>query len=75
LRQALVREPDMFVRTMTEKLLTYAVGRGLTATDMPIVRAIARDAAASNYRFSSVVLGIVRSAPFQMRAAEERSTE
>ena len=75
LRQALVREPDMFVRTMTEKLLTYAVGRGLTATDMPIVRSIARDAAASNYRFSSIVLGIVHSAPFEMRTAEARSTE
>jgi hypothetical protein len=67
LRQALVRQPETFVRTMTEKLLIYAVGRGLTATDMPVVRGVVRDAAPQNYRFSSLVLGIVKSAPFQMR--------
>jgi len=67
LRQALVREPDTFVRTTTEKLLTYALGRGLTAADMPAVRTIARDAQRDNYRFSSIVLGIVKSVPFQMR--------
>ena len=68
LRQALLREPDTFVRTLTEKLLTYALGRGLTAPDMPAVRAIVRDAEKDKYRFSSIVLGIVRSVPFQMRA-------
>ena len=52
---------------MTEKLLTYALGRGLDAHDMPAVRAIVRDAARSDYRFSSLVLGIVNSVPFQMR--------
>ena len=57
----------MFVRTMTEKLLTYAVGRGLTATDMPVVRKVVREAAPKQYRFSALVLGIVNSAPFQMR--------
>ena len=67
LRQALLREPETFVETMTEKLLTYALGRGLTAADMPAVRAIVRDAAKDQYRFSSIVLGIVRSVPFQMR--------
>jgi hypothetical protein len=67
LRRALVREPDTFVRTTTEKLLTYALGRGLVAADMPAVRAIVRDGARDNYRFSSIVLGIVRSVPFQMR--------
>ena len=67
LRQALLRDPETFVRTLTEKLLTYALGRGLTAPDMPAVRAIVRDARAENYRFSSLVLGIVRSVPFQMR--------
>jgi mono/diheme cytochrome c family protein len=67
LRQALVRDPQIFVRTMTEKLLTYALGRGLTAADMPAVRTIARDAQREGYRFSSIVLGIVRSVPFQMR--------
>jgi hypothetical protein len=69
LRQALMREPETFVRTLSEKLLTYAVGRGLTASDMPVVRSVARDAAREDYRFSSLVLGIVRSAPFRMRMA------
>ena len=71
LRQALVREPETFVRTFTEKLLTYAVGRGPSAADMPVVRSIVRNAAGGNYRFSSLVLGIVHSAPFQMRTAGE----
>jgi hypothetical protein len=67
LRQALLRDPDIFVGTVTEKLLTYALGRGLTASDMPAVRAIVRDARRDNYRFSSIILGIVRSVPFQRR--------
>ena len=57
----------MFVGTLTEKLLTYALGRGLEHYDMPAVRAIVRDAARRDYRFSSLVLGIVNSVPFQMR--------
>jgi hypothetical protein len=69
LREALLRDPEIFVGTVTEKLLTYALGRGLTASDMPAVRAIVRDARRDDYRFSSIVLGIVRSAPFQMRSA------
>ena len=72
LRQALMREPEIFVGTVTEKLLTYALGRGLVASDMPAVRAIVRDARRDDYRFSSVVLGIVRSVPFQMRTASDR---
>jgi mono/diheme cytochrome c family protein len=68
LRAALMREPETFVRTLTEKLMTYAVGRGLTATDMPAVRTVVRDTARDQYRFSSVILEIVRSVPFQMRA-------
>ena len=73
LRQALVRDPETFVRTMTEKMLTYSLGRGLGPSDMPVVRSIVRDARAESYRFSSLVLGVVRSTPFQMRmkAAEE----
>jgi mono/diheme cytochrome c family protein len=67
LRRALVREPDMFVGTVVEKLMTYALGRGLTAHDMPTVRGIVRQAASREYRFSAVVLGIVKSAPFTMR--------
>jgi len=69
LRQALMKRPDQFVGTMTEKLLTYALGRGLEYYDMPVVRSIARDSARNNYRFSSIVMGIVRSTPFQMRRA------
>ena len=53
LRQALLRRPDAFVGTMTEKLLTYALGRGLEYYDMPAVRAIVRNAARDDYRFSS----------------------
>ncbi len=67
LRAALLRRPDRFVGTLTEKLLTYALGRGLEHYDMPAVRAIARDAAASDYRMSSVILGIVKSLPFTER--------
>ena len=55
---------------MTEKLLTYALGRGLEFYDMPAVRAIARDAARDDHRFSSLVLSVVQSMPFQMRRSE-----
>jgi Protein of unknown function (DUF1592)/Protein of unknown function (DUF1588)/Protein of unknown function (DUF1585)/Protein of unknown function (DUF1587)/Protein of unknown function (DUF1595) len=67
LRHALLKRPDVFVRTMTQKMLTYALGRGVEDYDMPAVRAIVRDSATQDYRFSSLVLGIVNSAPFQMR--------
>ena len=60
----------VFVSTLTEKLLTYALGRGVEYYDMPTVRAIVRDAASTDYRWSSLILGIVNSAPFQMRRAE-----
>jgi mono/diheme cytochrome c family protein len=73
LRQALLRQPDIFVQTVTEKLMTYALGRGLGASDLPTVRAIVRDAGRNDDRFSSLILGIVHSAPFQerMRPVEE----
>jgi len=67
LRQALVREPEIFVQTVAEKLMTYALGRGVAASDMPVVRSIVRDSARGGYRFSSLVLGIINSPPFQMR--------
>jgi hypothetical protein len=67
LRHVLLKRPDVFVRTMTQKMLTYALGRGVEDYDMPAVRAIVRDSAKQDYRFSSLVLGIVNSAPFQMR--------
>jgi hypothetical protein len=66
LRQTLLRHPDAFVSTMTGKLLTYALGRGLEYYDLPAVRAIVRNANRDNYRFSSIVLGVVNSTPFQM---------
>jgi hypothetical protein len=69
LRNALLKHPDRFVRTFTEKLLTYALGRGVEYYDMPLVRQIARDAAKQDYRFSSVVFGIVTSTPFTMKTA------
>jgi hypothetical protein len=71
LRNALLSRPDVFVGTMTEKLLTYALGRGLDAHDMPVVRSIVRQSAARDYHFSSLVMGIVNSVPFQMRKARD----
>jgi cytochrome c551/c552 len=69
LRQAILRRPDLFVRTLTSKLLVYGLGRGLSYHDMPVVRGVVRDAAADDYRFSSLILGIVHSRPFQMRGS------
>jgi hypothetical protein len=67
LREALLRRPDQFVQTLTERLMTYALGREITHHDMPVVRSIVREAARNDYRFSSVVMGIVESTPFVMR--------
>jgi hypothetical protein len=75
LRMALVKHPEQFVRTMTEKLLTYGLGRGIESCDMPAVRAIARDAARQNYRFSALIMGIVKSTPFQMKKAHDGETQ
>jgi len=69
LRQALTAQKMQFVKTVTDKLLTYALGRGLEYYDAPTVRAIDRSAAPDDYRWSSIILGIVKSAPFQMRTA------
>jgi hypothetical protein len=66
LRGSMLRRSDVFVSTLSEKLLIYALGRGLTAQDMPAVRAIHRKAAKQNYRFSALILGVVESLPFQM---------
>jgi mono/diheme cytochrome c family protein len=66
LRNALVRYSPQFVRTVTEKLLTYALGRGVEYEDMPVVRSIVGDAAQNDYRFSALLMGIVKSTPFQM---------
>jgi hypothetical protein len=69
LRAALTERPEIFVRTFVEKLLVYALGRGLEPEDMPAVRAIVRDARAGGYRFSAIAAGIARSVPFRMRGA------
>ncbi len=71
LRKALMAHPEVFVSAITEKLTIYALGRGLDARDMPAVRAIIHGAADGGYRFSSIVLGIVRSTPFTMRVAQQ----
>jgi mono/diheme cytochrome c family protein len=68
LRHVLLRS-DRFVATMTEKMMTYALGRGVEYYDAPAVRAILREAARDDYRFSSLVVGVVQSAPFRMRKA------
>ena len=70
MRAALLKHPERFVGTVAEKLLTYALGRNLESYDVPAVRAIVRDAAENDYRFSSMVLGIVQSTPFQMRMSQ-----
>jgi hypothetical protein len=69
LRTALLRKPDQFVQTLTEKLMTYALGRTLEAADMPTVRGIVRATAADDYRFSQLVWGIVASAQFQRKGS------
>ena len=70
LRQVLLSQPERFVSTVTEKLLTYALGRGVEYYDMPAVRTIVREAAPGDYALSSLVLGVIKSVPFQMRRAE-----
>jgi len=67
LRDVLVSKRDLFVETFTERLLTYALGRGVEQYDSPVIRKITREAAADNQRWSSIILGIAKSAPFQMR--------
>ena len=70
LRNALLAHTDAFTGNFTEKLLSYALGRVIDTNDMPMVRSIDREAARDNYKFSSYVLGVVRSLPFQMRRAD-----
>jgi hypothetical protein len=70
LERALLARPEVFVTTVTEKLLTYALGRGVEFYDAPAVRRIVRDAQPGNYKLAAIVAGIVRSTPFQMRSAQ-----
>jgi len=74
LRKALLRYSPQFVRMITEKLMTYGLGRGVEYYDMPVIRSIVRDADKNNDRFSSILLGVVKSAPFQMRTKEQESS-
>jgi hypothetical protein len=69
LEEGLLSRPEIFVGTLTEKLLTFALGRGVEYYDAPAVRKIVREAKAENYRFSSIIVGITESAPFTMRKA------
>jgi len=69
LRKAIMSDPNIFASTVVQKLMTYGLGRGLTATDMPVVRSIVRQVADDDYRFSSIVLAIAESVPFTMRKA------
>jgi len=69
LRHSIMSKPEVFVSTVVQKLMTYALGRGLGGRDMPVVRRIVRDVAEDDYRFSSVVLAIVESEPFRLRKA------
>src|SRR6185503_68747 len=67
LRNALLRKPDQFVQTFLEGLMVYATGRTITPQDMPTIRRITRNAAASNYKFSTLVQAVVKSDQFKMR--------
>src|SRR5690606_3254110 len=72
LRAALVADPEQFVQALTEKLMTFALGRGVRYYDMPTIRAIVDDAAASGWRFETIVRGIIGSPAFRMRTVPER---
>ena len=70
LEQALLRRPELFVRTITEMLFTFAIGRAPEESDAPAIRKIVREARATNYRFSSLIVGLTTSSPFQMRKTD-----
>ena len=69
LRELLLERKEQFVGTLAEKLLSYALGRRAEAYDRPVIRQIVRESASENYRWSAIILGIVKSTPFQMRRA------
>ena len=71
LRQAIVGRPEAFATVITERMMTYALGRGLEPADMPVVRRIVRKAGQNDYRLSTIVSEIIESAPFQMRTRLE----
>jgi hypothetical protein len=71
LRAALANDPTLFVHALTEKLLTFAMGRGVEYYDMPVVRRIVADAAREGYSFEAIVLSVAQSVPFRMRSSAE----
>ena len=71
LEKGLLERHELFIRTVSQKLLTFAVGRGVEPFNAPAVRRIVREAAEHDYRFSSIVVGIAKSVPFQMRAVAD----
>ena len=75
LREFLLNNRYLFTQTLTEKLMTYALGRSIEAPDMPVIRQILRDTAENDYRFSAIIWGIVQSPAFQMRTAAGEADE
>jgi hypothetical protein len=75
LRDLFASHREDFVRTFTEKLMSYAIGRGVVYTDLPAVRKIARDAAQNGNRWSSIIVGIANSVPFRMAAATKEESD
>ncbi len=75
LRELAVRKSDLFAEVVTEKLLTYAIGRGLEYEDMPLVRSLTRQAAKDDYRFSSLLMGVIDSPVFTMNQKAAASQE
>ena len=75
LRQHLLYYSPQFVRMVTEKLMTFAIGRGVEYEDMPVIRSIVRDADKNHDKFSSILMGVIKSAPFQMRTRVEEVAE
>ncbi|MBV8903087.1 MAG: DUF1585 domain-containing protein, partial [Acidobacteriia bacterium] len=73
LRGWLLKRSDQFVRVVTERLLTYALGRGVEFQDMPLVRSVVNESAPNKYRFTSLVMGIVKSPAFQMNMKTEEA--
>jgi len=71
MREALLKYSPQFVRVVTENLFIYALGRGTEYYDMPLIRSIVRDSESKNYRFSSLILGIVKSEPFQVNQKQQ----
>jgi len=71
LRNAILARPEAFATVLTERLMTYALGRGIEPSDMPVIRAVVRKSALDNYRLAGIIQGIIDSAPFQMRTKLE----